>query len=308
MARKGSVTDRPPKWKLFLRRQRWLFRPFAWACAGLAVIAAGVVLLRNAQPGSVTAAVRERIGIVTADAGMRIKDIVIEGRANTPEPILHAALGFSKGDPIIGFSLEQARMRIERLAWVAHATVERRLPGTIVVVLWERRPFAIWQNQGKYALIDRDGHPVTDEAVAKFRDLPLIVGPGAPEAARVLLDALIDRPAIQTRIVAAMRISERRWNLRMKNGTDILLPEGHEVEALDRLLALQQDTALLDRPMQAIDMRLGDRLVLRPPAVNPAAAPAGGQGASPGVGQGVGQGGSQPDKPAPVSVPTKKPT
>jgi cell division protein FtsQ len=268
-SRRGSVNDRPPKWKLFLRRQRWMLRPFAWGCAGLAVIAAGVVLLRNAQPGSSIASVRERIGTMTADAGMRIKDIVIEGRANTPEPILRAALGVNKGDPIIGFSLDQARMRIEKLTWVAHATVERRLPGTIVVVLWERRPFAVWQNQGKYVLIDRDGQPVTDEEVAKFRDLPLIVGPGAPEAARVLLDGLTDRPMIQTRIVAAMRISERRWNLRMKNGTDILLPEGHEVEALDRLLVLQQDTALLDRPLQTIDMRLGDRLVLRPLGASP---------------------------------------
>jgi cell division protein FtsQ len=268
MARKGSVNDRPPKWKLFLRRQRWMLRPFAWACVGLAVIASGTVLLRNAQPGSSIASFREHIGTVTADAGMRIKDITIEGRANTPEPILRAALGFSRGDPIIGFSLEQARMRVEKLTWVAHATVERRLPGTIVVVLWERRPFAIWQNQGKYVLIDRDGKPVTDEEVAKFRDLPLIVGPGAPEGAQVLLDALTERPQIQTRVVAAMRISERRWNLRMKNGTDILLPEGHEAEALDRLLALQQEAALLDRPMQAIDMRLGDRLVLRPLAVN----------------------------------------
>jgi cell division protein FtsQ len=286
--RRGSVTDRPNKWKLFLRRQRWLVRPFAWVCVGLAATAAGVVLLRNAQPGSSIASVRERIGVLTANAGMRINDIAIEGRANTPEPILRAALGVSIGDPIIGFSLEQARMRIEKLPWVAHATVERRLPGTIVVALSERRPFAIWQNQGKYVLIDRDGQPVTDEEVARFRDLPLIVGPGAPEAARVLLDALTDRPAIQTRVVAAMRISERRWNLRMKNGTDILLPEGHEVEALDRLLVLQQEAALLDRPLQTIDMRLGDRLVLRP------------QGGSPAV--------NPSEKPAPAPVPPKKPT
>jgi cell division protein FtsQ len=272
--RRASVTDRPPTWKLFLRRQRWMARPFAWVCVGMAASAAGVILLRNAQPGSSIASVREKIGVLTANAGMRITDIVIEGRANTPEPLLRAALGFSKGDPIIGFSLEQARMRIEKLPWVAHATVERRLPGTIVVALSERRPFAIWQNQGRYVLIDRDGKPVTDEQVAKFRDLPLIVGPGAPEAARVLLDALTDRPAIQTRVVAAMRISERRWNLRMKNGTDILLPEGHEVEALDRLLQLQQETALLDRPLEAIDMRLADRLVLRPQAGTPSDKPA----------------------------------
>ena len=33
---------------------------------------------------------------------------------------------------------------------------------------------------------------------------------------------------------------------------------------LDRLAKLQQGDALLDRPLAAIDMRLGDRLVLRP--------------------------------------------
>ncbi|MSP00269.1 MAG: FtsQ-type POTRA domain-containing protein [Acetobacteraceae bacterium] len=261
---RGSVNDRPPKWKLFLRRQRWTLRPLAWGCAGMVALAAGTILLRNAPPGGSIASVREWIGTITANAGMRVNDIVIEGRANTPEPFLRAALGVRIGDPIIGFSLERARADIEKLTWVAHATVERRLPGTIVVVLWERRPFAVWQNQGKYVLIDRDGQPVTDEEVAKFRHLPLIVGPGAPDGARVLLDALTGRPAIQSRVVAAMRISERRWNLRMKNGTDILLPEGHEIEALDRLLTLQQETALLDRPLQSIDMRLGDKLVLRP--------------------------------------------
>ena len=39
-------------------------------------------------------------------AGLRVTDVVIEGRANTPEPLLRAALGVSKGDPILGFSVE----------------------------------------------------------------------------------------------------------------------------------------------------------------------------------------------------------
>ena len=77
--------------------------------------------------------VRERLGGATAFAGLRVNDVVIEGRANTPEPLLRAALGVSKGDPILGFSVELARQRLETLSWVEHATVERRLPGTVVV-------------------------------------------------------------------------------------------------------------------------------------------------------------------------------
>ena len=191
-------------------------------------------------------------------------DVVIEGRANTPEPLLRAAIGVSKGDPILGFSLEETRARIETIPWVEHATVERRLPGTVIVNLQERRPFAVWQNQKKYVLVDRTGQVVTDQDVAQFPHLPLIVGRGAPTAAAVLLDALRERPALAEKVQASVRVGERRWNLRMINDTDVMLPEGHEVAALDRLMQLQQQHAVLDRPLAAIDMRLPDRLVFRP--------------------------------------------
>jgi cell division protein FtsQ len=69
----------------------------------------------------------------------------------------------------------------------------------------------------------------------------------------------------------------------MGNGIDVLLPEGHEVAALDRLMQLQQQHDILDRPLAAIDLRLPDRLVFRPlpeskdgtplPPVPPAAPP-----------------------------------
>ena len=150
--------------------------------------------MHSAAPSGTLATLRERLGGATGFAGLRVTDVVIEGRANTPEPLLRAALGVSKGDPILGFSVEMARQRIELLSWVEHATVERQLPGTVVVNLKERRPFAIWQNQGKFVLIDRNGQLVADQNVAEFRTLPLVVGAGAPAAAAVLIDALTDRP------------------------------------------------------------------------------------------------------------------
>lgn len=261
---RNSVNDRPGRLKLLLRRQKRLLRPAGWVVFCALVVLIGLITVRTSTPGGSLATLRERIGGATAFTGLRVTDVVIEGRANTPEPLLRAAIGVSKGDPILGFSVEQARQRIETLTWVEHATVERRLPATVVVFLQERRPFAIWQNQGKFVLIDRAGQLVANQNVAEFRHLPLVVGPGAPPAAAALLDALIDRPDLQKRIIAAVRVGERRWNLRLNNGADVMLPEGQEVKALDRLMQLQQEHALLDRPLAAIDMRLGDRLVVRP--------------------------------------------
>jgi cell division protein FtsQ len=263
-----SVSGRPSGWRLMLRRQRRLLRPTAWLLAGCGVVVVVVILghaatTRSASSGTVSS-LRERLGAVAAASGLRVTDVVVEGRENTPEPLLRAAIGVSKGDSTLGFSLEDTRTRIELIPWVEHATVERRLPGTLVVSLQERRPFAIWQNQGKFVLVDRAGQVVANQDAALFRHLPLIVGVGAPEAAKDILDALRDRPSLAEKVSASVRVGERRWNLRMSNGTDVMLPEGHQVAALDRLIQLQQERAVLDRPLAAIDMRLPDRLVFRP--------------------------------------------
>ncbi len=287
---RNSVHDRPAGWRLLLRRQRALLKPAAGVVLVGVVVFMIAVITHSSMPsaaGGSLSSFREQLGKFGAASGMRVEDIRIEGRENTPEPLLRAAIGINKGDPMLGFSLEQARARIETLSWVERATVERRLPGTVVIFLEERRPFAIWQNQGKLVLVDRDGQIVADQDVAQFKHLPLIVGPGAPVAAKTLLQALTDRPALAGKVVAAVRVGERRWNLRLTNGMDVMLPEGHEAAALDRLIQLQQDRNVLDRPLLAIDMRLPDRLVFRPktassadnddllviPPIPPAAAP-----------------------------------
>jgi cell division protein FtsQ len=270
----NSVNDRPSALRMLLRRGwRWL-RPVRWVGLGGVLLLGGAIALHTLLPrttqggaaGGSLETLRERIGDATASLGLRVETIIIQGRANTPEPMLRAALGISKGDPILGFSLDAVRRNVEKLSWVDQATIERRLPDTVVVQLVERRPFAIWQNQGRFVLIDRDGQTVTNEDVAQFRQLPLVVGPGAPGAATPLIDALMQHPGLLARLVAAVRVGERRWNLQLRGGMNVMLPEGHEAAAIERLVALQQDHALLDRPLEVVDMRLPDRLVLRPRA------------------------------------------
>jgi cell division protein FtsQ len=280
---------RPSRWKLLLRRGRRGLRPAIWAGCGIGAIAIVAVLVRTATPGSgaggSVASSRERLGDLSAALGWRVQNVIVEGRSNTPEPLLRAAIGVSTGAPALGFSLAAARARIETLPWVDHAAVERRLPDTLVVRITERRPYAIWQNQGRFSLIDRAGQVLTDQDVAAFRSLPLVVGAGAAEHAAAVLEPLAGFPALQDRVEAAVRIGERRWNLHLKNGTDVLLPEGHEAAALQRLATLQDGHDLLDRPLQAIDLRLPDRLTLRPqppaPADSSAAQGAGENAAAP---------------------------
>lgn len=260
------VGGRPGRFTLAWRRQRRLVRPALWSLLAVVLLGTGASLVRSTRPDSSIASWREKLG---GAIGLTVQDVVFEGREKTPEPMLRAALGVSRGDKLLGFSLEAARARVEKLDWVQTATVERRLPGTVVVTLRERQPFAVWQiDPQHFELIDRKGQPVARQDPAKdtvaFTTLPLVVGPGAPETAATLLDQLATYPAIRSHVVAAVRVGGRRWNLHLAGGGDVMLPEGAEPGALARLQELQANQQLLDRPLAVIDMRLPEKLVVRP--------------------------------------------
>jgi cell division protein FtsQ len=156
-------------------------------------------------------------------------------------------------------------IRCSAIRWpMQDATVERRWPSTILVSLTERHAFAVWQHDGRFMLIDRDGSLLADQDVRLAGLLPLVVGNGAPAHAAELLDAVAAHKEIQAHLVAAVRVSDRRWNLHMTSGADVLLPEDGQAGALDRLDALQATHRLLDRRLQVIDLRLTDRTTLRP--------------------------------------------
>jgi cell division protein FtsQ len=255
--------DRPSRLRIWLRRRRGLAKPAALTLLTLGALGTAGLALYLADPAGRVQVLVESVANIGDAAGFEVREVVLEGRQNTPRDLIRAAVGVERGDPLLGFSPEAARARLETIAWVESAHVERRLPGTILVRLTERTPFAIWQNQGRFAVIDRDGKVVTTETLDAFGPLPLVVGAGADRTAAALYDLLLAHGEVLRRTQAMVRVGERRWNLRLHNGVDVLLPEGHEAPALNRLAELHQRNALLDRPLVAIDMRLPDRLVLR---------------------------------------------
>jgi cell division protein FtsQ len=97
----------------------------------------------------------------------------------------------------------------------------------------------------------------------RFVSLPLVVGKGADVKARDFL-ALLDRyPQVRSVTKAAILVGERRWNLRLKDGLDIRLPETDVGRALAALVKYDMEDKLLSRDITAIDMRLPDRVTVR---------------------------------------------
>jgi cell division protein FtsQ len=267
-----AKTRRPGRLRLWLRRNRGLARPAAFGALAITAGVGAVLLWRAAEPGRALASWPERFVAATAAWGLAVEEITVEGRRNASGPQLLEASGLARGMPMLAVSPESVRQRIEAIPWVERAVVQRRLPGRVHIVVVEREAFALWQRQGRFALIDRTGRVIVENDVAPFAGLPVVVGLGAERAAAAIIDEIARFPEVRLRVTAAIRVAERRWNLRLASGADVLLPEGAEAAAIERLAALHRDQGLLDRSLVAIDMRLPDRLVLRPlPAPEPQA-------------------------------------
>jgi cell division protein FtsQ len=235
------------------------------AGAGYAVLA----LSRSPDARALLAEAGDRVLAATAVFGLVVDQINVEGRETTDAATILAALAADRGTPILAVSPSRAKQQLESLPWVRSAAIERRLPGTLIVRLAERRPLAVWQHQGKLELIDKQGEVIPVKDLGRFAKLPTVVGERAAVHAAALLELLGREPELAARVSAAVWVDNRRWNVRIDNAIDVLLPEEDLQGAWARLAALERQSSVLKRDVQTVDMRLPDRLVLRTIAPSP---------------------------------------
>jgi cell division protein FtsQ len=246
------------------RRRRGLI----WICLALAVaagaLAAMPMLMHHSPSGrAILDGASARLLHASAALGLRVADIRVEGRATTDRETILEALNAKPGTPILAVDPLHAKQQLESLPWVRSAVIERRFPDTIYVRLVEREPMALWQHGGKLDLIDRTGAVIPVTRLDRFAKLPMVVGEDAAAHAADLLAMLATQPDLASRVTAAIDVGGRRWNLRLDNAIDVLLPSEDAAAAWTDLARLQRNSAILQRDVQAIDMRLPDRLVVR---------------------------------------------
>lgn len=248
------------------QRRIWQHRIKTSGLTLVALLLAGWLVMMGSASGSFEAGRNwslQKITAVTVNAGFKVAEIVATGRNQTqPETILKV-IGVKIGDPIFNLDLAATKTALETLPWVETATVLRRLPGKILIDITERTPAALWQNNKQFYLIDKNGHVLDVHIQNEFKDLPLIVGSDAPEAVSDILMLLTAEPEISKRLDAATRIGGRRWDLKLKNGIDIKLPEENIGFALRRLSARQREANLLDRDISIVDLRFADKIIVQ---------------------------------------------
>jgi len=210
-----------------------------------------------ARPALITALDRAAV-----DAGFGVRQSIVRGNRTASEAEIRAALALDGTRSHLTLDLAELTRRIEALAWVQKAELQRLLPDGVAVGIRERVAVAVWRGPAEDTLIDAGGRRLTAIPRGADTGLPVLTGEGAGPAAPGILPLIAANREIDRRLVETRRIADRRWTLVLTSDVLVHLP-GDGVAGAMAWLDSQARTGLLDQPLEAIDLRVQGSLVLR---------------------------------------------
>jgi cell division protein FtsQ len=268
LARKRAVVkpsiEREPPHRLIATVERYLPNRAGVALSVLLLAgSAAFGIVKGGHLDEFISALSDTRNAMANSAGFRITTVAINGRRQLSQDEVLASGGVNGRSSLLFLDATAVRDRLKANPWIAEATVLKLYPGQLQIDIVERTAFALWQQDGRLSVISDDGTVLEPYLSRSFVTLPLVVGKGAETHARDFLALLARYPQVHAVTKAAIFVGERRWNLRLKDGLDVRLPENDVGNALAGLSKLDREDKLFSRDIVAVDMRLPDRLTVQ---------------------------------------------
>ena len=229
----------------------------------LLLFVAGFGAVRGGQYQAFVATEGSVGDFLARNLGFGVNIVTLSGQSRLTEAQVLSIAGISPKNSLPFFDVEAARARLEAVPLVKQASVRKLYPGQIVIELIERQPAGLWQKDGEVRAIAADGAPIDELHGAEVTDLPFVVGDGANGRLNEFLGLLGSLDELRTKVAAGVLIGGRRWNLHMKSGLDVKLPELDPAAAIKELLRLQRESRVLDRDLVWLDLREPGRVFAR---------------------------------------------
>ena len=251
------------QWRAARNRAGYAFKLIV-TVFGVLLAGTVVILIAFGQLDDVGGMLAGRAERELETAGYTLDWLDVAGAERTGVEEIAMAVGAAPGLGLSRVDLNAARESIQSLSWVKSAEVLRLWPDRIAVLIEERQPYAIWQINQTHHVIDLDGAVIDAADPRDFLQLPRVVGEGANTQAHAVIALLSLHPEIHDRVTNAIRVGDRRWNLRLQSGGDVLLPEDDPASALALLAAMHEERGVLDYEAQIFDLRNAGEMVMRP--------------------------------------------
>ena len=235
-----------------------------------------------------------RIATLVLSAEMlTVTRITVTGNAWLSKGDVLSMLEGLQGRNMLLVNLDDWRGKVLASPWVADVAIRRVLPGTVDVVVAERRPIGIARLSGTLYLMDERGR-----LIDKFGpnhaglDLPLIdglaagpkgpapqdvsgAGPSAIDQARAalatrLLASLQEHPALAARVSQVDVTDVRDAAVILKDDTALVrVGDDQFAERLQSYLDLAGTLRERVQDIDYVDLRFGDRVYVRPQPAGP---------------------------------------
>lgn len=200
--------------------------------------------------------------------GFEVREIIIQGRHKTPQEKLKQSVEPKIGDPLFIHDINTIKEKILEIDWIEDCTVYRQLPDQFFINIKERHPVALWHFQEKFFLIDAQGIPISIQNPSDYVLLPLFNGENAPKAATSFLKKLEQFSSLKKEIENYVRIRSRRWDIILKSGVIIRLPEEFKNEEKLSDILKELDNLLKSKDfcsdnIESIDYRIENKKFIK---------------------------------------------
>jgi cell division protein FtsQ len=262
-AKKSTIEREVPN-RVVAWLERYLPRRFGFIATVLMLFgSAGLGIVKGGHLDAFTVVLSDSRNALANSAGFRITAVAINGRKQLSQDEVLGIGGVNGRSSLLFLDAATVRDKLKANPWIADATVLKFYPGQLQIDIAERSAFALWQQGGRLSVISDDGAVLEPYVSRRFITLPLVVGKGAETRARDFLALLARYPQVHSVTRAAIFVGERRWNLRLKGGLDVRLPENDVGNALAALSKMDKEDRLFSRDIVTVDMRLPDRLTVQ---------------------------------------------
>lgn len=257
----GSVLDSVLRWLPFSEEtlHRILMTLILAAAAGL--------VWTVAVMAGIPALVSEQAAIIASDAGFKVSHLEVRGVNRMNEAKIYERILGQNDRAMTTLDLAALRDELNQLPWVKDARVSRKLPDTLVIDIVERTPHAVLRKPDRMVLIDDTGVELESVRADRAKGMLVLSGMGVGQRVEDLTRLLDAAPALKPQVSEAEWVGNRRWNLTLKTGQVLALPEGDETAASALLSFARMDgvNRLLGGKVAAFDMRAPDRIYMRVP-------------------------------------------
>lgn len=206
---------------------------------------------------------------VAAGSAFRINKLIFTGNAHLGDEELRKLAGLEGGGNMFLISGREIFEKMSGSPWIRSVSIRKELPDRLHILIREAEPFALLDMKGRLFIVDEKGRMLEELKDSLIPFLPVISG--NPFGKKEVFSEAINLAGAIKEVgllakkdhieIIAYKPQEMAVNL---DGIVVKVGTGEYREKLVRLMELEEEIKGRNIPLDYIDLRFANRIVVKP--------------------------------------------